>query len=398
MLQESPLRAKLTGLIAKPELNGSLVEVKRFMPAKQRYEVRIHAEESTTDHVDRSPDTADLPSAADQAGSTSRAQQQQQANDSLSIKAGNLDFLHESDSAQPPADIAILPIDGRGLGVVALRDFDENEKVFDDPSALSNHRGGAQGNPDWTQAEVDKLYKQFEGLSDGKKQEVAGLVNKAKMKSTSVPSIAGGSSRSHDETHPLPTRGELAQLFATNSFTMRPNNAPEGTKPVDQLFPKASRINHSCRPNVHHFITPGNMEITTTRPIKKGDELFFTYIGFWHDSETRKNFLHQYKFDCQCEVCALPLDLLKRSDERRREYDKKEDKQIEATNEARELMGKAEGRKPPSEKEKTLWVEVLRLGERMLDLRREEGCMEDVEPIYERMALAKGRLFLAAGS
>lgn len=77
------------------------------------------------------------------------------------------------------------------------------------------------------------------------------------------------------------------------------------------IFDVISRINHSCAPNLHHFIDDKNkMRCVAVRPIKKGQQLFINYLpNFKETNENRrKEIKENWDFDCVCEKCSGDID------------------------------------------------------------------------------------------
>lgn len=104
--------------------------------------------------------------------------------------------------------------------------------------------------------------------------------------------------------------------FQTNSILLtRRENGGKG------VFPQASRINHSCRPNViqNYIRKLGGITIFCLQDIKKGDELLMDYCPEARfDWEARRTWLKQfYCFDCTCVGCTGPqVELTKQRLER----------------------------------------------------------------------------------
>ncbi|KAF7315428.1 SET domain-containing protein [Mycena indigotica] len=78
------------------------------------------------------------------------------------------------------------------------------------------------------------------------------------------------------------------------------------------VFLQASRFNHSCAPNATARFDPESFTLTVhaLRPIKKGEELFISYIDLTSPSmatrDTRRaELLHLYHFSCCCAICSL---------------------------------------------------------------------------------------------
>jgi len=77
------------------------------------------------------------------------------------------------------------------------------------------------------------------------------------------------------------------------------------------LFAIHSCMNHSCEPNVkqqlHDEITQAKICITATKNIKKGEQIFISYIEV--DNKTtegrKKELFLNYNFVCQCNKCSV---------------------------------------------------------------------------------------------
>lgn len=323
------IRATVIGLLAKPELNNEEVEVLSFHPTKARFGVR-RTSPLSGDHK-------------------------------LSVRGCNLEFGPVNvDVPRAGAQlltagaehVCILPVEGCGKGVVALRDFSKGSTIFAERPVLSHDRGEHSKEPCWQPAEMKGLCGEFAVLTEDLKGEVFSLA------ATAQP--AAGS--------PLDVKlvQSLVRTFVTNAFETEANTilgvagAPRG---LDHLFLAASRLNHSCKPNCGRHVGD-EIRIFAARDIEKGEELSFSYIGFWHDSAFRQQHLQMhYGFSCMCEVCSLPEAQLGASDERRREYDR-----IEDTIVTLQEAGK--------------WQEVLDVCTKMRDIRREESdesCMSRIE-------------------
>jgi hypothetical protein len=96
------------------------------------------------------------------------------------------------------------------------------------------------------------------------------------------------------------------------------NNAYNSGKEVG-LFPKIARINHSCRPNASYYWSDAlNKRIVyTTRKLKKGEEIFVSYISLLLTQEDRQRQLDRYGFKCTCDACAQEHAAKEASDNRR---------------------------------------------------------------------------------
>lgn len=107
-----------------------------------------------------------------------------------------------------------------------------------------------------------------------------------------------------DDEEVLAGHVKVMSIFAANDFVL-----------ADQIgvgvFANASRINHSCVPNVH-FTNNGQLinkeTVHTARDIEKGEELLATYIGpqaCYQRTELRQKHLSKhYGFECKCPACS----------------------------------------------------------------------------------------------
>ncbi|KAJ6500153.1 hypothetical protein C8R47DRAFT_971260 [Mycena vitilis] len=89
------------------------------------------------------------------------------------------------------------------------------------------------------------------------------------------------------------------------------------------LFIEASRLNHSCSPNVIHRFDPHSFSLIvhSIRPIAKGEEIVHSYIDLTRAAtrEARRDLLRDhFHFECLCDRCMLPDQVtVRESDERR---------------------------------------------------------------------------------
>lgn len=73
-------------------------------------------------------------------------------------------------------------------------------------------------------------------------------------------------------------------------------------------FPLVCCANHSCKPNAKATRRTGNdigqdVCLMAVRNIRKGEEVFITYIDATMSLEDRTTALEDYGFTCTCELC-----------------------------------------------------------------------------------------------
>lgn len=94
----------------------------------------------------------------------------------------------------------------------------------------------------------------------------------------------------------------VMSIFAVNNFRL----APSGLA----VYATASRLNHSCVPNVHHSYNPTLKRITVhaVRDILPNEELFTTYLGGDGAYQVRGQRIEKlrsaYGFICHCPACS----------------------------------------------------------------------------------------------
>lgn len=101
--------------------------------------------------------------------------------------------------------------------------------------------------------------------------------------------------------------------FGSNSFNM--------TAHTSGIFPIASRMNHSCIPNVYHTWNQhiNRLTVHALQNIAQGEELLTTYIPAiltW-DQRNDDEHLGHYGFTCDCPACDPKSEFFKQSDFRR---------------------------------------------------------------------------------
>ncbi|KAF3041883.1 hypothetical protein E8E12_004560 [Didymella heteroderae] len=194
---------------------------------------------------------------------------------------------------QGPADVYVVePSEGKGLGVFALQDLDIGDIVMREAPILKIDPPDYVKGTGYPMAQVTELVrKEFETLSPDAQAEVMSLTY-------------------HATVHEEATMDKIGIIFRTNAYN---------TDEQIGLFPKIARINHSCRPNTSYYWSKklNKRVVYASRPIKKGEEFFVSYISLLSTQEERQRHLDRYGFKCTCSACAASLALKRASDARR---------------------------------------------------------------------------------
>lgn len=96
----------------------------------------------------------------------------------------------------------------------------------------------------------------------------------------------------------------VMSIFAANAYSIVSGGAA--------AYATASRLNHSCVPNVHHSYNPTLREVTVyaARDIGAEEELLTTYLGgpaaYQSAVERRDALCKRYGFTCFCPACSDP--------------------------------------------------------------------------------------------
>jgi len=101
---------------------------------------------------------------------------------------------------------------------------------------------------------------------------------------------------------------------------VRTNALPLGVDAVrGGIFLDACRINHSCNPNGQNTWNENIKQVTihAVKDIEKGEEITISYLSVYANHNSRQQSLRRgFGFTCSCDLCSLPLDLRRKSDER----------------------------------------------------------------------------------
>jgi hypothetical protein len=113
---------------------------------------------------------------------------------------------------------------------------------------------------------------------------------------------------------PAPTIKRLYVLVCANNVVCQSQRVPTEDPGVvlefaarQVFFPLLAQANHSCYPSTTMRIPrtkDGAVEIITTRDVRAGDELTFSYVGDMNRQDTRRYLWDTFGFHCSCELCA----------------------------------------------------------------------------------------------
>jgi len=183
-----------------------------------------------------------------------------------------------------------VPVDGKGLGVLAARPLQRGERLLAElPLATLTRRGGR--------------------LDQHAFEDVVGTLSpsaRAAYFALSQSEVLYGSRKSAEG------------VWRSNAY---PTGTLADGAPQAAVFSLACRLNHSCSPNAH-VAWSTNLQRQTVhalRPIKEGDEVLVSYLepGLAR-CERRDAIRRKFGFDCACSLCTLHGAELEESDARQR--------------------------------------------------------------------------------
>ncbi|KAI0892341.1 SET domain-containing protein [Annulohypoxylon nitens] len=174
-------------------------------------------------------------------------------------------------AASPPFHAEHVP--GKGIGVVADRKIRKGDVILVEPPTLM-----VQISPhvEMERTTIDILYNlALEKLPRKGKELFMGQMGR-----------------------------DIYDKIETNCFQLYIDGVNESGGHL-ACYPKISRFNHDCRPNIHYRIT--NMTHTTVaaRDILPGEELSISYIDLMISREERRSRLRRWGFECSCSHCSM---------------------------------------------------------------------------------------------
>lgn len=197
----------------------------------------------------------------------------------------------------------IRPSVGKGLGVFAVHDIKRGTRIMCERAVMSIPSSNGLDVPAAflklsmdDQAVFRSLHCRPLGVKDAEMTDLLRMhpIQRFKAAPLSV----------HEQV-------EVMAIFETNDFGIEGGSA---------IFPEASRINHSCVPNVFHGwnITLGTETIHALRDISRGEELTTTYGKICRDHASRQlDLSRRYGFRCICKACDVSTAFGKASEKRR---------------------------------------------------------------------------------
>jgi len=289
----------------------------------------------------------------------------------------------------------LCEVPGKGLGLVATRDLSPGSLVvaeqpllvLDPPTdrkTLLKTLGcdwckvNMRAPPEAVRAQIQQLLvdRMVRRMPEGERETVMSFVDRAEEKGAQKTPWG---------------------VFLTNAL-------PLGSYNKMGIFPTVARINHSCKPNAHHFYNPdtGEEEVWVVEAIPAGCEICISYIRTFCSRSYRQQLLQEkFGFSCSCIKCRLTGEQLQEDDRLRHEVDRlAQDFSLASKEESVEAIGIGEqmlelmnrlGFSPS-----VTWPGYLRLTELLLKAGDVSKAQQFAEVSYDLVCLAKGKKSLDA--
>jgi hypothetical protein len=108
----------------------------------------------------------------------------------------------------------------------------------------------------------------------------------------------------------------VLNIFRNNAF-----NLGSSSKYQQAVFPRISRVNHSCVPNAqgNFHAGMGRFNVHATRDIEKDEEVTLNYLqelGAGREKR-QERLVGGYGFECECPACDMKLESARRGEKRR---------------------------------------------------------------------------------
>jgi hypothetical protein len=195
----------------------------------------------------------------------------------------------------------IIPIEGFGIGMVAKRDLKLGECIIaEKPCFILNSSYVSQA------LFKDTIKKIEENLIESLNEAIKNLSDNQKKIFFSL----------HDKNEALTEGKTPIGIFQTNGLEVGDDPSARGIG----IFLTLSRVNHSCIPNANRAWND-DLKLTTlyaARDIKKGEQIFISYIHTGSRAERQEYLEKCFNFICKCKACSLEGEELKESDKRRK--------------------------------------------------------------------------------
>ncbi|KAK2740717.1 hypothetical protein FQN55_008771 [Onygenales sp. PD_40] len=218
---------------------------------------------------------------------------QHEVNKRESSKNGSVDRIDQTDAPLSDKDeiYEVRKVPGRGMGCFATRKIPKGTRIILEEPLFIVPEFSAN-----IQLIEKNMLKELKGLTKEQQRSFFDLAN------------------AHT--------GKCSPVVGT----IKTNAMPFGARgSVGGVFPRAARINHSCKPNSQNIWNQNLQKLTihNFKDIEEGEEITIAYIDGVELSDARRELLDDaFGFRCVCEVCAISDAETKARDDRLEEMER----------------------------------------------------------------------------
>jgi len=186
----------------------------------------------------------------------------------------------------------VTEIPGRGLGLVASKNFKKGELIFKESAMISVRANSPGGRHHVTLEMALALKEQIMNLSEEQASKFYKLTPKEGYFNSNRIEIG----------HRANCIRELMIMYSYCNY----NNINDQLT----LLLNSAFVNHSCAPNTTMFANhepESKVEIRAIKDISKGEEVthsIITNTNFTSQVEMKESLLRKYRLDCNCPVCS----------------------------------------------------------------------------------------------
>jgi hypothetical protein len=193
-----------------------------------------------------------------------------------------------------PAKWKVVPIEGKGMGVVATKIIRRGEMVMANTASAvldySTHQ-------ELTQEDILRLQAlTVDSLPTYNRQTVLNQ------------STHYGVNLTHEQL--------VDRVIGINVFAIEMEHVINSEDTLVGVFPAIARLNHDCRPNTIYYFDDDRFTqfVYAARDIMPGEELSDSYIDIVQSQRQRARSLKNWGFKCSCAACTADQGTIRASD------------------------------------------------------------------------------------
>lgn len=223
------------------------------------------------------------------------------------LRAGLSQARPQVDAASFVSNVKVENSEGRGRGMFVTRDIPAGEVVMCDKafSVVWGHDKMALTAMTYDVRD-DRIRVQPVGLSKATVQKLLGNSSQIQRVMDLFGDYEGdGKNIFRTDDGPIVDTFRIHDIVSRNGFGLGNQYGEEGARNASTgLCIWAAYINHSCVPNTSKDFVGDLMVLRATRPLKAGEEVFFSYDENGDYDARQAALMTTWGFECNCPLCA----------------------------------------------------------------------------------------------